>query len=69
MKDRIAVLIPCLNEELTVGKVVRDFREQLPDAEIHVFDCGALPQDEVPEEFVREVTAWLRANSGTRRTR
>ena len=38
MKTRIAVLIPCLNEELTIGKVVRDFREQLPEATIHVFD-------------------------------
>ena len=38
MKTRIAVLIPCLNEEMTIGKVVRDFREQLPDAAIHVFD-------------------------------
>jgi glycosyltransferase involved in cell wall biosynthesis len=41
MNERIAVLIPCLNEELTVGKVVRDFREQLPEAEIHVFDNGS----------------------------
>ena len=32
------MLIPCLNEELTIDKVVRDFREQLPDAEVHVFD-------------------------------
>jgi glycosyltransferase involved in cell wall biosynthesis len=38
MKNRIAVLIPCLNEELTIGKVVRDFREQLPEADIHVVD-------------------------------
>src|SRR5262245_20790392 len=38
MPERIAVLIPCLNEELTIGKVVRDFREQLPEAEVHVFD-------------------------------
>jgi glycosyltransferase involved in cell wall biosynthesis len=35
---RIAVLIPCLNEERTIGKVVRDFRAQLPDAQIIVFD-------------------------------
>ncbi|WP_067617385.1 glycosyltransferase [Alicyclobacillus acidiphilus] len=35
---RIAVLIPCYNEELTIGKVVRDFREQLPDADIYVYD-------------------------------
>jgi glycosyltransferase involved in cell wall biosynthesis len=35
---RVAVLIPCYNEELTVAKVVRDFRAALPDADIHVFD-------------------------------
>jgi len=37
-KLRIAILIPCYNEELTVGQVVRDFRAQLPDADIYVFD-------------------------------
>jgi glycosyltransferase involved in cell wall biosynthesis len=35
---RIAVLVPCHNEALTVAKVVRDFRAQLPDADIVVFD-------------------------------
>jgi glycosyltransferase involved in cell wall biosynthesis len=35
---RIAVVIPCYNEELTVAKVVRDFRQALPQAEIYVFD-------------------------------
>jgi len=35
---RIAVLIPCYNEAATVGKVVDDFRAQLPDAAIYVFD-------------------------------
>lgn len=35
---KIAVLIPCLNEAITIGKVVNDFREQLPEAEIFVFD-------------------------------
>jgi hypothetical protein len=34
----IAVLIPCYNEELTVGDVVRQFRAQLPDAVVYVFD-------------------------------
>lgn len=38
MSARIAVLIPCLNEEKTIDKVVKDFRCELPDAEIHVFD-------------------------------
>jgi hypothetical protein len=35
---RIAVLIPCHNEELTIGAVVRDFRTQLPAADIYVYD-------------------------------
>ena len=35
---RIAVLIPCYNEELAVAKVVQDFRAVLPQAEVYVFD-------------------------------
>jgi len=35
---RIAVLIPCHNEALTVAKVVADFRAALPQAVIYVFD-------------------------------
>ncbi len=34
----IAVLIPCYQEELTVGKVVQDFQRELPDARIYVYD-------------------------------
>lgn len=36
--DKIAVLIPCYNEEKTIEKVVRDFRTQLPEAVIYVYD-------------------------------
>lgn len=36
--DKIAVLIPCYNEEKTVEKVVRDFRTVLPEAVIYVYD-------------------------------
>lgn len=36
--EGIAVLLPCLNEETTVGKVVADFRAALPEARIYVFD-------------------------------
>lgn len=36
--DRIAVLIPCYNEEKTVEKVVMDFKKSLPDATIYVYD-------------------------------
>lgn len=35
---RIVVVIPCYNEGATIGKVVRDFRRQLPDTEVFVFD-------------------------------
>ena len=38
MPPRIAILIPCYNEEPTIAKVVRDFRAELPDAGIYVFD-------------------------------
>ncbi|HYD64512.1 MAG TPA: glycosyltransferase family 2 protein [Azospirillum sp.] len=34
----VAVLIPCYNEEVAIGVVVRDFRRALPDAAIHVYD-------------------------------
>lgn len=36
--DKIAVLIPCYNEEKTVEKVVSDFRAMLPEAVIYVYD-------------------------------
>jgi glycosyltransferase involved in cell wall biosynthesis len=35
---RIAVLVPCFNEEAAVGQVVKDFRAALPEAMIFVFD-------------------------------
>ena len=33
--SRIAVLVPCYNEEAAIAKVVADFRAALPDAAIH----------------------------------
>jgi len=35
---RIAVLVPCYNEELTVTEVVKAFKAELPNAEIYVYD-------------------------------
>lgn len=35
---KIAVLIPCYNEEKTVGKVIDDFKRQLPHCEVYVYD-------------------------------
>jgi len=35
---KIAVLIPCFNEETTIAKVIKDFKAWVPDAEIYVYD-------------------------------
>ncbi|MET3910256.1 glycosyltransferase involved in cell wall biosynthesis [Bradyrhizobium sp. S3.3.6] len=37
-QSRIAVLVPCYNEEAAVATVVADFRKALPAAEIYVYD-------------------------------
>lgn len=39
---KIAVLIPCYNEEFTIGKVIDDFHRELPGAEIYMFDNNSL---------------------------
>lgn len=36
--DKIAVLIPCYNEEKTIEKVVTDAKRELPDATVYVYD-------------------------------
>lgn len=36
--DKIAVMIPCYNEELTIEKVVKDWKRELPEATIYVYD-------------------------------
>jgi Glycosyl transferase family 2 len=36
--QRVAVLVPCLNEQATIAKVVADFRAALPQATIYVYD-------------------------------
>jgi glycosyltransferase involved in cell wall biosynthesis len=48
---KIAVLIPCYNEEKTVGQVVSDFREKLPSADIYVYDNNST--DNTVEEAKR----------------
>ena len=35
---KIAVLIPCYNEEAAIGQVIRDFRAALPGADIYTYD-------------------------------
>src|SRR5438067_8275464 len=36
--QRVAVLVPCFNEEATIGKVIGDFRAALPKATVYVYD-------------------------------
>lgn len=38
---QVAVMVPCLNEEAAIAKVVTDFRAALPDATIFVYDNGS----------------------------
>lgn len=39
---KIAILIPCYNEELTVEKVIKDFKKELPTADIYVYDNNSI---------------------------
>ena len=43
-RESVAVLIPCFNEAPTIGAVVRQFREQIPEARIYVFDNNSTDQ-------------------------
>ncbi|WP_208920870.1 glycosyltransferase, partial [Enterococcus cecorum] len=36
--NKIAIMIPCFNEELTIKKVINDFQRELPQASIYVYD-------------------------------
>lgn len=38
MDKKIAVLIPCYNEEMTIKKVILDFKKELPKADIYVYN-------------------------------
>ena len=56
--DRIAVLIPCYNEEKTVSKVVGDFRNALPEAVIYVYDNNSTDRT---AEYARAAGAVVRS--------
>lgn len=55
--DKIAVLIPCYNEEKTIGKVVRDAKEALPEAVVYVYDNNSKDRT---VEIAREAGAVIR---------
>lgn len=39
---KIAVLVPCYNESLTIEKVVKDYKKVLPEADIFVYDNNSV---------------------------
>lgn len=45
-KEKIAVLIPCYNEEVTVTKTVKDFKNALPGADIYVYNNNSTDNTE-----------------------
>ena len=49
--NKIAVLIPCYNESKTIAKVVKDYKEALPEADIYVYDNNSLDEtDKIAKE-------------------
>ena len=55
--DKIAVLIPCYNEEKTIAKVVADAKAALPEAVIYVYDNNSTDRT---VELAREAGAVIR---------
>ncbi len=49
--NKIAVLIPCYNEALTIEKVIKDFKKELPEAEIYVYNNNS--KDETKEIAIK----------------
>lgn len=44
--SKIAILIPCYNECLTIEKVIKDFKNALPEAEIYVYDNNSIDKSD-----------------------
>src|SRR5215469_10935064 len=62
---RIAVLIPCFNEEAAIGRVVSDFRAALPRAVIYVYDNASKDRtSEVARTAGAQVRSELRKGKG-----
>lgn len=56
-KNKIAVLIPCYNESLTIEKVISDYRKALPEAAIYVYDNNSTDKT---DEIARHAGAIVR---------
>ena len=57
MSEKIAVLLPAYNEEITIQKVISDFRKALPEADIYVYDNNS--QDKT-NALAREAGAFVK---------
>ena len=55
---KVAVLLPCYNEELTIAKVIADFRKVLPEADILVYDNNSTDRS---RELAAEAGAAVRS--------
>lgn len=55
--SKVAILIPCYNEVMTIGKVVADYKAALPGAEIYVYDNNST---DGTGEIAREAGAIVR---------
>ena len=55
--SKIAVLIPCYNESKTIAKVVADYKAELPDADIYVYDNNS---SDGTDEIARKAGAIVR---------
>lgn len=63
--DKIAVLIPCYNESQTIAKVVKDYKEALPEAAIYVYDNNSTDHtDEAARAAGAEVRYEYRQGKG-----
>lgn len=57
MDRKIAVLLPCYNESMTVAKVIKDYREAFPTADIYVYDNNST---DGTDKIAREAGAIVR---------
>src|SRR3546814_1062753 len=58
---RVAVLLPCYNEEAAIAQVVRAFREALPQAQVYVYDNASSDRTSVrSEEHTSELQSLMR---------
>ena len=55
--DRIAILIPCYNESITIEKVITDYKKALPEAAIYVYDNNSTDNT---DEMARNAGAIVR---------